>query len=108
MYSLSRYHHYHHDDRHFMHVSEPHRQAGEFFGVIMWLWVFHRLRMDGAVLLGFRHPWEHAGGDDHDDHHHDPATKLGVAWDNFTAKSIVPKEVDDDDDEEEEEGDDDE
>jgi hypothetical protein len=32
---------------------------GEAFGVFCWLWVFHRARHDGAVVLGFRHPWDH-------------------------------------------------
>jgi hypothetical protein len=26
----------------------------------MWLWIFHRARQDGPVVLGWRHPWEHA------------------------------------------------
>jgi hypothetical protein len=38
-------------------------RVGEIFGTVAWLWVFHRFRQDGAVLLGFAHPWEN--GHDH-------------------------------------------
>lgn len=33
---------------------------GEAIGFFMWLWIFHRARQDGPVVLGWRHPWEHA------------------------------------------------
>jgi len=42
-----------------METSEMHRKGGEVFGFVMWMWIFHRFREDGDVLLGFRHPWEH-------------------------------------------------
>ena len=43
-----------------MEVSETHTFWGEVFGVGMWLWVFHRARHDGPVVLGWRHAFEHA------------------------------------------------
>ena len=56
-----------------MHENATHKNAGIFFGTICWFWVFYRCREDGAVVLGLRHPWEHAPGDhdDHVDEHHD-------------------------------------
>jgi hypothetical protein len=51
-----------------MHVSVVHTRLADFFGTICWLWVFHRARHDGPVLMGWRKPWEH---DHHDDHHDD-------------------------------------
>ena len=78
--------------------------VGEIFGTVAWLWVFHRFRQDGAVLLGFEHPWEH--GHSHDDGHsvmHTTSKKLKPdevteAWEKFNEKSMVPGEDDDDDD----------
>ena len=49
-----------------MYVDENLTMYSEFIGVVMWLWVFHRIRCDGEVLIGLRFPWEHSGG-----HHHD-------------------------------------
>jgi len=34
--------------------------AGEIFGFVMWIWIFHRARHDLPVVLGWRHPWDHA------------------------------------------------
>ena len=74
---------------------------GELFGTLTWLWVFHRFSQDGAVLLGYEHPWEHGH---HDEGHgdHGPA-KLSddekvATWETFSNKSIIPGEDDDDDD----------
>ena len=39
--------------------SPIHKLWGEAFGVVCWLWVIHRARMDGPVVLGWRHPWDH-------------------------------------------------
>lgn len=33
---------------------------GEAFGCVAWLWIFHRARQDLPVVLGWRHPWDHA------------------------------------------------
>jgi hypothetical protein len=82
---------------------------GEAFGTVCWVWIFHRARIDGPVVLGWRHPWEHAPdpfnphGHGHDDHAEVASTAvLEDTWDSFTAKAMIQKEVDDDDDEDEE------
>jgi hypothetical protein len=89
-----------------MTVSENHRIAGEVFGTVCWLWVLHRARNDLPVVLGFRHPWEHAPGDDHHGGHgeHGAPTKTerATGWDKFSSKST---RYDEDDDDDEEEGD---
>ena len=51
-------------------MSQVHKNWGEAFGVIMWLWVFHRARHDLPVLYGFRHPWEHPPDPFAPDHGH--------------------------------------
>jgi hypothetical protein len=62
---------------------------GEAFGVFCWLWIFHRARHDGPVVLGFRHPWDHvddpwkaAGEEVHPDDEKD----LEQDWDTFLKK----------------------
>ena len=86
---------------HYLEISESHTQWGEAFGVVCWLWIFHRARTDGPVVLGWRHPWDH----DHDDHghddHHAAPTELPPTWDKFAEKAMNPSEDDDDDEEEE-------
>ncbi|ORX34386.1 hypothetical protein BD324DRAFT_653163 [Kockovaella imperatae] len=44
-----------------------HRVLAKGMGATMWFFVFYRARQDGAVMLGWRHPWE---GHGHDDDHH--------------------------------------
>lgn len=68
-------------------------KVGEFFGTITWLWVFHRFNQDGAVLLGYQHPWEHGGdhGADHDGTSEQTTKKLSkedvlASWDSFGEK----------------------
>lgn len=93
---------------HWMEVSKRHTWWGEAFGFVCWMWIFHRARLDGPVVLGWRHPWEHAPGDD--DHalpHVHDEDQLQAEWDTFLAKAIKPGEDDDDDDDDEEEDDDD-
>jgi len=69
-------------------------------------------QIDLPVLLGFRHPWEHAE-DPFAPHVHakepDEKDAMMEKWDAFSAKAMIQREVDDDEDEEEEEeeGDDD-
>lgn len=78
-------------------------RVGEVFGTIAWLWVFHRFRQDGAVLLGYAHPWDHG----HDDHHGsshaakklEPEEKVAM-WEKFSDRATIPGEDDDDDDDE--------
>ena len=43
-----------------MEVSDVHTKLGEAFGFVCWMWIFHRARNDLPVVLGWRHPWEHA------------------------------------------------
>jgi hypothetical protein len=79
-------------------------RVGEVFGTIAWLWVFHRFRQDGKVLLGMEHPWEHG-------HSHDESSAIGTInkirgdqamanWQKFSEKSVIPGDDDDDDDDE--------
>jgi hypothetical protein len=79
---------------------------GEAFGTVCWLWIFHRARHDLPVVLGFRHPWEHAEDPfSPHTHHHGEQPKpesRSDAWDKFTSKAMIQKEVDDDEDEEDE------
>jgi hypothetical protein len=85
-------------------TSEVHTQAGEIFGVLCWLWVFHRARYDLPVVLGWRHPWEH--GDDHGPAaaavttvHAEPAAPLEEKWESFTAKAAIQSDEEDEEDE---------
>ena len=91
-----------------MSVSREHTIAGEVCGFLTWMWVFYRAKNDLPVVLGWRHPFEHA----HDpwaihDHVHNES-KLQEEWEGFFVKSTKPGEDDDEDEEEEEEEDDDE
>ncbi len=75
------------------------RQIGELFGTIAWLWVFHRFSQDGAVLLGYQHPWEHG------EHGHDAGQidmkpsasheQVTASWEKFSTTSIIPGDDDD-------------
>lgn len=89
-------------------MSEIHQRWGEAFGVVVWLWVFHRARHDLPVMYGFRHPWEHEGHGDHghgdhhggvEHHHGSPMEEL----EKFNAKAMVQGEVEDDEDDEDDE-----
>jgi len=44
------------------------QRVATVIGASMWLWLFIRAREDGAVLMGWRKPFEHAGHG-HDEHH---------------------------------------
>eukprot|EP00523_Entomoneis_sp_CCMP467_P004317 CAMPEP_0168744126 /NCGR_PEP_ID=MMETSP0724-20121128/13930_1 /TAXON_ID=265536 /ORGANISM="Amphiprora sp., Strain CCMP467" /LENGTH=131 /DNA_ID=CAMNT_0008791775 /DNA_START=51 /DNA_END=446 /DNA_ORIENTATION=+ len=93
----------------FLHVDQTDTNWGIFFGTICWLWIFHRARHDLPVVYGFRHPWEHAPGDDHgshgghDSHGHEGSHEKEEGWDNFTKKAINVNEDDEDDDEDDDE-----
>jgi hypothetical protein len=91
----------------YLQVNETHTNWGEFFGVVLWLWVFYRARQDLPVVLGYRHPWEH-GDDhhgDHEEHHHSKPDKHTIEekWDKFSVKAMKLSEDDDDDEDEEDE-----
>eukprot|EP00428_Durinskia_dybowskii_P020678 CAMPEP_0170201432 /NCGR_PEP_ID=MMETSP0116_2-20130129/169_1 /TAXON_ID=400756 /ORGANISM="Durinskia baltica, Strain CSIRO CS-38" /LENGTH=102 /DNA_ID=CAMNT_0010451641 /DNA_START=107 /DNA_END=415 /DNA_ORIENTATION=+ len=93
----------------FMETNSFGTRLGELFGTVAWLWVFHRFSQDGAVLLGYQHPWEHGDhGHDHGTSHAKPSLsreEVAQSWENFSMKSVVPGE---DDDEEENDNDEDE
>mmetsp|Transcript_39769 Transcript_39769/g.77698 ORF Transcript_39769/g.77698 Transcript_39769/m.77698 type:complete len:116 (-) Transcript_39769:236-583(-) len=39
-------------------INKVHEFWGEFYGFIMWMWIFYRFKEDGAVLMGWCHPWD--------------------------------------------------
>ena len=93
-----------------MDVSETHKNIGEAFGFVTWLWIFYRARNDLPVVLGWRHPWDHA---------EDPWASVGMDeevqgieelradWDSFQEKATVPGDGDDDDDDDDDDEEDD-
>jgi hypothetical protein len=92
-----------------MKVSEQHTWWGDAFGTVCWVWVFHRARLDGPVVLGWRHPWEHAPdpfaaphAHAHADHAESGSAGLEENWDSFTSKAMIQKEVDDEDEDDDE------
>ncbi|CDO54514.1 Conserved hypothetical protein [Geotrichum candidum] len=44
------------------HVSRIHNFISKGLGATMWFWIFYRVREDGGVMLGLRHPWDHGSG----------------------------------------------
>jgi hypothetical protein len=99
-----------------METNKTGERIGDFFGTVAWLWVFHRFRMDGMVLLGFEHPWDHAHADDghgggHESIHlasANPKTEeVTATWEKFSERSTLPGDDDDDDDEDDDDDDDD-
>lgn len=94
-----------------METSYYHWLGGEVFGCIMWLWFFHRCKNDLPVLLGLRHPWEHAhdpfdiSGEVEDDDQYDFSTNEPLLMD---MEEIDEDDEDDDEDDDDEEGDDEE
>jgi hypothetical protein len=98
----------------FMETNKTGERIGDFFGTVAWLWVFHRFRMDGMVLLGFEHPWEHGHADHGDDGGHgsiipgSPQAKVKEAtanWEKFSERATIPGDDDDDDDEDDDDDD---
>jgi len=87
-------------------LEEPKAYAavGEFLGFVMWMWVFHRARHDLPVVLGWRHPWDHAP--DPYATHDLPAD--AYAFEAQTSKDLFDPfgETDDDEEEEDEEDED--
>jgi hypothetical protein len=81
--------------------------VGEFLGFVCWMWVFHRARHDGPVVLGWRHPWEHAP---------DPFAVHDLPADSYEFEGQNSKDLydpfgedaDDDEDEDDDDDDDDE
>ncbi len=97
-----------------MEVSQVHSQLGEVFGFVCWMWIFYRAREDLPVVLGWRHPWEHAedpwAGVDGSipEEHVEGIEELRADWENFMEKAKVPGDGDDDDDDDDDEDEDDE
>ncbi|GAB7362413.1 hypothetical protein MBLNU230_g2736t1 [Neophaeotheca triangularis] len=43
-----------------IHPARPlYRFAATGLGASMWFFLMYRMRQDGAVLFGFKHPWDH-------------------------------------------------
>eukprot|EP00571_Detonula_confervacea_P010173 CAMPEP_0172307650 /NCGR_PEP_ID=MMETSP1058-20130122/8460_1 /TAXON_ID=83371 /ORGANISM="Detonula confervacea, Strain CCMP 353" /LENGTH=133 /DNA_ID=CAMNT_0013019873 /DNA_START=167 /DNA_END=568 /DNA_ORIENTATION=+ len=91
---------------HWMEVSKPHTIAGEVCGFLTWIWVFYRAKQDLPVVLGWRHPWEHAEDPWAIHDHVENLEELETNWDDFVAKVTRPGEDDDDDDDDDDEDDD--
>ncbi|KAK7208377.1 hypothetical protein BZA70DRAFT_287684 [Myxozyma melibiosi] len=60
-----------------IHPPRPlYRYSNLILGASMWFWIMYRLKEDGPVLFGFRHPWEGHHGPSHavehkkDEEHH--------------------------------------
>ncbi|EJK59962.1 hypothetical protein THAOC_19761 [Thalassiosira oceanica] len=83
---------------HWLEVSQPHHYLGEACGFLTWMWIFYRAKQDLPVVLGWRHPWEHAEDPWKIVDHVDDLEGLEKSWDEFADKSTRPGEDDDDDD----------
>ncbi|KAI8319614.1 hypothetical protein GQ54DRAFT_299227 [Martensiomyces pterosporus] len=44
------------------------RILSKTLGASMWFWMMYRIKEDGPVVFGGRHPWEHG---DHGEHGHE-------------------------------------
>ena len=103
----------HKNNSHWMEQSQVHTQLGEVFGFVCWMWIFYRAREDLPVVLGWRHPWEHAedpwAGVDGNvpEEHVEGIEELRADWDTFMEKAKVPGDGDDDEDDEDDEDEDD-
>ncbi len=81
---------------HWMEVSEVHTNLGEAFGFVCWMWIFYRARNDLPVVLGWRHPWEHAedpwAGVEPKDEEIENIAEMRAEWDTFQVKAENPEE----------------
>jgi len=81
----------------FMEVSPVHTRLGEAFGFVCWMWIFHRARCDLPVVLGWRHPWEHAedpwAGIVPMDDAIEEIDELRADWDKFQTQASNPEDV---------------
>lgn len=87
------------------------KRVGEFLGFVMWMWIFHRTRHDGPVVLGWRHPWDHAPDpfamdDGHGHGHGDASSELQDQWEKTSVASLMMLDDEDDVDAVDEEEDD--
>ena len=96
---------------HWLEVSDVHTKMGEGIGFVCWLWIFYRAREDLPVVLGWRHPWEHAedpwAAVSIPEEQVEGIDELRADWDAFMEKAKVPGDGDDDDDDDDEDDDDD-
>ncbi len=75
------------------------------------MWIFYRAREDLPVVLGWRHPWEHAEdpwasvSGDIPEEHVEGIEELRADWDTFMEKAKVPGDGDDDDEDEDDDDD---
>merc|ERR1711957_1009647 len=85
---------------HWMEVCETRTMVGEVAGFLTWIWIFYRAKEDLGVVLGWRHPWEHAPDPwaIHDDLNE---KELETLWEADLQKLGNPGEDDDDDDDDE-------
>ena len=88
-----------------MEVSDTHTKLGEAFGFVCWMWIFHRAHNDLPVVLGWRHPWEHADDPWAASDHVEDLPQLQHEWDDFANKAANPEDDDDDDDDEDDDED---
>lgn len=50
-------------------VGLGYRVLSKTLGATMWFWMMYRIKEDGPVVFGLRHPWEHHHhGDSHSEH----------------------------------------
>ena len=87
-----------------MEVCETRTMIGEACGFLTWMWIFYRAKEDLGVVLGWRHPWEHAP-DPWAIHDDVDVEELSALWEADLGKLTNPGDDDDDDDEGEEDGD---
>jgi hypothetical protein len=83
-----------------MEVSDVHTKLGEAFGFVCWMWIFHRARNDLPVVLGWRHPWEHAedpwAANVPKDEDIEGIEEMKADWEKFNIKAQNPEDDDDD------------
>ncbi|KAI9502898.1 hypothetical protein GGI25_003175 [Coemansia spiralis] len=44
------------------------RVLSKGLGASMWFWMMYRMKEDGAVVFGLRHPWDHGDHSAHNEH----------------------------------------
>ncbi len=85
-----------HQCSHWMEVSDVHTNLGEAFGFVCWMWIFHRARNDLPVVLGWRHPWEHAedpwAANVPKEDDIEGIVELRAEWEKFNASATNPEE----------------
>ena len=70
-------------------MSKPHHYLGEACGFLTWMWIFYRAKQDLPVVLGWRHPWEHADDPWKIVDHVDDLEGLEKSWDEVSRQCEV-------------------